>query len=1412
MNFKDKTIKDFIEIIIQCNNVEEILSMCNLQNEKGLIFERLWDILIKFGYCDKFPKSQYIHKINNANNALLKDLTNLDKYLNSNVFSGNSSGYSDITLFDKTTNKYIFITSKYPKTSNDITKQKSVDYYDIHKIVSMINDNKNIYKNFDIYVLVPDKHMLLEKVTKANKSSNNITKYITKDKIMDQNDLNKLFLLFKNDMIKYNSVYNNNVNFDQLYMLPKDMLKLRFHQELITQKTSLLIDDGNKSFLWGCKCRSGKTYMAGGIIIKQFNKKNKLNVLIITPVPTETIPQFTEDLFDKFKDFDNFKIHHINGIKSITSINNGNIGNNNIFIASKQLMQKYIDKKTIMNIKNLNLDMIIFDENHFSGTTELAKNILTSYASQNTVKIYLTATFNKPLCEWQINNNCCMYWDIEDEQICKSINVNKNNINKLIDKHGEYVNNTITYFNNLGYDIDDIFEPYLNMPDLHLMTNLFEKEKYVIIKQKIMGTKYGFSFDVLFSLKDGNKQFNYENEVLHVLRYISGSQKEIDFKNGDKSIFGKINTVCTRDPYTQIWFLPSDNINDISSCLMNLMKIDGILKQYDVLCINRGNNNLAKDVKDEIIKCELNARETGKRGLILLAGNMLSLGITISSCDVVMLLNNSLSVDKVMQQMYRCMTEGKDKKMGFVVDLNISRVLRTIVNYSVYKHDENVENKIKYLIENNLINIDADMLINKKINSDIIVSKLMDIWKDDPLNSFQTLLKNLDNEYIVFDNVTQKLINNYFMDSHKGKIVKGSIVIKDGEDEIQTLPTGKNIIVDEDNNNDDNDDKIIKEKEIEEIQISFPKDVLQHVIPLICMLTIKNKNTDFTKMICDIEKNKELLEIFDDQCYVWWNRKDLLGFIKNIVGLYYKKNSVTYNVAIQIKLTLQNLLDKPKELLEIINNSLKPKKADQKQYGEVFTPMNFINDSMLKDLEKYYMDKYGKLIWNDKNITFYDPAAGMGNFPIAIYYKLLDGLSKVIPNVNERKKHILENQLYMGELNKKNCFIIKQIFDINNLYKLNLYNGDTLVIDINKIFNKNKFDVIIGNPPYNEELTKTGARPLYNKFIEYYVDKCNIITFVVPSRWFSGGKGLDNFRNMMLNRKDIVYINNFNDATKVFGNHVDIKGGVNYFLIDKNYNGLCKYDGSLIKLNNFDIIIDSKYYNIINKVSIYDKLTNIYLGRYFGIETNDKNLMNSNKDNNLIKCYVSQQKGFIKYIDKKFIKNSYDFYKVITAEANGVSGLNSGFGNIFIGKPNEVHSGSYLSFKVTNEIQANSLLSYLKCKLPNFMLSLRKITQHISESTCKWIPLPPLNKIWNDDDVYKYFKLTNDEIILIKDTKISGYKDLIKYDYKIIKHRDRDYYLIDNKLCHINNDKSIGKQYANYDNGKISIIQKEENW
>ena len=100
------------------------------------------------------------------------------------------------------------------------------------------------------------------------------------------------------------------------------------------------------------------------------------------------------------------------------------------------------------------------------------------------------------------------------------------------------------------------------------------------------------------------------------------------------------------------------------------------------------------------------------------------------------------------------MSEDDNKKFGFVVDLNISRVLDTCINYTIYKNEKTIDDKLKFLITNRLINIDVDLMDNKNINSDVIIKKLMDIWKEDPINSFKTLLRKLDNDYEAFDTYT----------------------------------------------------------------------------------------------------------------------------------------------------------------------------------------------------------------------------------------------------------------------------------------------------------------------------------------------------------------------------------------------------------------------------------------------------------------------------------------------------------------------------------------------------------------------------------------------------------------------------------------------------------------------------------
>ena len=1066
------------------------------------------------------------------------------------------------------------------------------------------------------------------------------------------------------------------------------------------------------------------------VIDKILQKYNKLNAIIITPCPTETIPQFTDDLFNKFSDFISFNIIEI---KRSDDIPTKKLPENNIIIISKQLLDGYIGENSIIPFTNINLDFIIFDENHFHGTTDKVADIYKSYVSNNTIKLYLTATYIKSLNKWNIPHECCFYWTMEDEQLCK-----KRDYISLTNRHAN-----VDLFKHHNLSVYD------NMPELKIISITRDSMRYDELYARVKDTKYGYSNGTLLCGK-------YSGEVDLLLRYITGSEKERDFPDGDLSAFGRIKAISadsrtklTNTNFTsQIWFLPyglGNKLDDVSIYLKSRMLKNKTLFKYEIFITNSKQNH--NNIKQTIANEELMAKSKGKNGLIILVGGQLTLGITLPLVDIVILLTDCEASDRITQMTYRCMTErinsketneinDECKKYGFMIDMNLSRVLTMILN-SV-DHNKNDHDKIKYVINHHLMSIDDDLYQYENGNTDLIKILHEKLVKDN-INHIDSIVRRIRAYIIPLQPNDQKNFNKEFSNANRESI---KITITGSE----KLPSGLSA---ERSPADTPSDKA-KDK-VAICKITLHEDVLPYFIPFINILTIGCIDDDLVELINIIKKNPKLLNVYKEQSKIWWNTENTIDLLLYLVQNYIKKDTEIYNMSIHIKSNLRGLIHTPDKLLNYINERLKPKQLEKREFGEVFTPMETINE-ILDALDNYHMNYEPKSIFTNPNLKWYDPAAGMGNFPVAIYLKLLRGLETAIEDEEERRKHIIEKMLYMGELNDKNCFIIKSIFA---KYKLNLYNGDTLGIDTKEVFKLRRFDVIIGNPPYNESLKKTGANALYHKFVEKYIDKCNLLSYIIPSRWFSGGKGLDQFRHNMLHRVDIPYIRHFDNACDIFGNNVDIKGGVNYFLKDIEYSGPCLFNGSQTILNKYDVFIDGKYHPIIDKISQYESITKLYKSQdHFKIQTNDKRLKEL-KSKSDIKCYVSKLKKFELYIPKTEITKDYNFYKVITAEA--AHKHSSGFGNIFIGSTDEVHCKSYISFKVESLEQAESLLSYLKCKLPNFMLSLRKCSQHISASTCKWVPLPPLDLIWTDDLIYKHFELTDDEIAFISNTYLHGY-------------------------------------------------------
>lgn len=217
------------------------------------------------------------------------------------------------------------------------------------------------------------------------------------------------------------------------------------------------------------------------------------------------------------------------------------------------------------------------------------------------------------------------------------------------------------------------------------------------------------------------------------------------------------------------------------------------------------------------------------------------------------------------------------------------------------------------------------------------------------------------------------------------------------------------------------------------------------------------------------------------------------------------------------------------EIYQLLEQHLIPKTTEKNLFGEVFTPIDLIN-AMLDTLES--------AIWKNSKCKWFDPACGIGNFSIVIYFRLRKH--------GHSSKHIIENMLYMNELNATNvkeCRRIFKLIDPNATPNISCKDFLTLL--------PTSYDIIVGNPPYNEaRIKETSDQPLYSKFIAKALEITPRLLFIVPSRWFSGGKGLDEFRKSMLSRKDIVCIYHIPNSKSIWPS-VDIKGGVNYFYINK---------------------------------------------------------------------------------------------------------------------------------------------------------------------------------------------------------------------------------------------------------------------
>ena len=500
-------------------------------------------------------------------------------------------------------------------------------------------------------------------------------------------------------------------------------------------------------------------------------------------------------------------------------------------------------------------------------------------------------------------------------------------------------------------------------------------------------------------------------------------------------------------------------------------------------------------------------------------------------------------------------------------------------------------------------------------------------------------------------------------------------------------------------------------------------------------------------MLNDIKENPELLDIFDDQCLIWWNKKDLIDLIKDIISKYFDKSSNTYNISIQFKMSLISLIDNPKELLELINDCLKPKDIEKKQFGEVFTPMILVNEML---------DKLPKEVWKNSSLKWLDPATGMGNFPIAVYLRLMETLKEVIVNEKERKKHILENMLYMSELNKKNVLICKQIFDINNEYKLNIYEGDSLNVDYNKEFKVKQFNIIVGNPPYQDS-NATGDNKLYLDFTKKSLDiliNNGLLLFITPRNILE---------YLLLVEKNRKYIDDFYQlkylAIETSNKHFPKVGSTfTYFLIEKKIY----YEKTIIeymycnKIETIKIMLEKgfKIPRVLTKLDIeilsqLTSKTNNYILHDFMFDNKTQRIRKQHIDKNIVSIKETD-KNKIKIIDTinktTPFPGKYYYYNLKDNDFNKDKLILSKKGYLmpYIDKTKSYTYSDNFKYIIDDDIEQIKLL--FESKIVKYLLFQYSKNGFDSIDIIKTINKKNLTNIKIENELYNLYNLTEEHI------------------------------------------------------------------
>lgn len=908
-----------------------------------------------------------------------------------------------------------------------------------------------------------------------------------------------------------------------------------------------------------------------------------------------------------------------------------------------------------------------------------------------------------------------------------------------------------------------------------------------------------------------HKKFKYEQEVLDLLQIIDGSKEDeniLGFLDYDKIKSGKM---CRHIVFVLPFCASCDALETLIKENAGIFKN---LNEYEIINISGIENanlyNSPKTIKDKIKQLEKENKKT-----ITLTVNRMLTGSTVEEWDTMIYLKDTASPQEYDQAVFRLQNQyiktfkdknGDDIKFNMkpqtlLVDFSPNRMFQMqeqkaqIYNVNI---DEAGNSKLKDRIEEEL-RISPIIVINKSKIAQVQASDILDAVSRYSMNRGVAEETNdipVDLDLIKISEIWDTISKENELGSKSGfesKAIEGEgdeLDIPDrddnGNNETDTSSTETN----GESNGTSESDGGNKKDPVKQFRMYYAR-ILYYAF-------LTNEQVYSIDSIIGSLDNEDNKRIFRN-----------LGLDVNVVEAL--KNNMDKFMLRILDYKIQNLnkLSNESNLEPLERANIANQKFGKIGESEVVTPEKVATE-MINLLPDEFLNK---CIENKEPIL--DIASKEGEFAIALYkrfkalgYNLEDYKDLIYSIPTSNITYEFTRKIY--ELLGLNISNIAKNFNSYDLLKIKC--GNEIDHDkIKKILNQKKqfneitlqdvvqiggdeivvkFGAVVGNPPYQEDDggAQKSAKPIYHHFVrmsKILGEKYS--TLIIPARWYAGGKGLDDFREEMINDKTIQQLDDFLHPEEVFPDTSN-RGGVCYFLRNSSYNNeinnvkvVSHYNANNIssayrkmKTRNLDIFIrDQKSIDILDKVFIDEKLITMeeYISprKPFGIESNIINTSkwstNINSFTNPIKCLAKGLKfGYIDLQNVVSHRNWIEKWKVYTPRANNVgTELNDDNLNTIIGQPNSICTEAYIVIGADlelNENSANNIRKYFKSKFARFMHGIAKASHDASRTTYRFVPVQDFTSNsdinWSksiaeiDKQLYKKYGLSEDEINYIE--------------------------------------------------------------